>query len=99
MLGLNPILRSSRTAGDHESRRLSQKFRSLFEQIKVSHGLANQQLGLRAGSLPSKDRDEGSFAGHSVGANGFSGLGWRAFDIQKIVGDLESKTQIVSITA
>jgi hypothetical protein len=40
------MLRSSRTAGDYESRRLSQKFRSSLEQIKVRYRLPDQQLGL-----------------------------------------------------
>jgi hypothetical protein len=38
-------------AADYESRRLSQKFRSSPEQIKVGDGLANQEFGLAAGSL------------------------------------------------
>ena len=61
--------------------------------------MVNQQLGLRPGPIRPEYRDEGGFSGRGVGAYRLPGLGRGAFDIQKIVGDLEGKPQIVRVAA
>src|SRR5215475_9276016 len=51
-------VRSSGAARDYESRRLTQKFRSLLEQIKVCHRLMDEKLGLFSGARRAEDRHE-----------------------------------------
>jgi hypothetical protein len=65
---------SSGTARDYESRRLTQKFRPLLEQIKVCHRLTDEKLGLRPSACHAEDRHEGGLARGNVGADWLSGL-------------------------
>ncbi len=71
----------------------------MFEQIKVRYRLVNQQLSLRSGALRPEYRDESGLSGRGVRADGLPSLGRGAFDIKKIVGDLEGEPQIVGIAA
>ncbi len=61
--------------------------------------MVNQQLGLRSGTLRPENRYEGGFSGRGVGADGLACLSRGAFDIEKIVGDLEGEPQIVGVAA
>ena len=98
-LAFYPRLGSSRSAVYDEPCNLSQKFRSLLEQIKMGHRLSTNKPGLGARPLDPEDRDEGGLARGGVGADRLPGLGGRAFDIEQIVGDLEREAEIVRITA
>src|SRR6516225_709586 len=92
-------VRSSGAARDYESRRLTQKFRPLLEQIKVRHRLLGEKLGLRSGARRAEDRHKGGFSGGNVSADRLSGLFRRALDVEQIVGDLKGQSQIVGVAA
>src|ERR1700751_4487590 len=93
------MLRFSGMAGDYESLRLSQKFRSLFEQIKLRGRLPDQQLGLRPRTLNPENGHESGLPGCCVSADRFAGLRRRAFDIEQIIGNLEGKSEVVGVAA
>src|SRR5205085_8098800 len=81
-LVFDPTLGSSRSAGHDEPCYLSQKFRPLFEQIKMGNRLVGQQLGLRPRPLGAENRDEGRLAGGRVGPDRLAGFGRRAFNVK-----------------
>src|SRR5262249_18563108 len=97
--GVCSTLRSSTTAANDKTRHLSPKFRSLFEQIKMGHRLAHQQLGLGARPFDAKYGNKRRFPGRRVRADRLPGLLGRALDIEQVVGDLEGEAEIVRIAA
>src|SRR5439155_20452886 len=74
-LVLDPNLGSSRSARYDEPCYLSQKFRPLFEQIKMGNRLVNQQLGLRPRPLGAKNRDKSRLSGGGVSPDRLAGFG------------------------